>query len=69
MKNIDRHKLSARSDKCRFVGYPKESIGFYFYHPTQQKVFVGRHVSFLEKEFNQKGDSERTVELEKVLDL
>ena len=27
VKNIDGHKLDARSKKCRFVGYPKESIG------------------------------------------
>ena len=26
VKNIDRHKLDARSEKCRFIGYPKESI-------------------------------------------
>ena len=46
-KNIDGHKLNARSEKYRFMGYPKESIGQYFYHPTQQKVFIGRHAIFL----------------------
>ena len=35
VKNIDGHKLDARSEKCRFVGYPKESIGYYFYNSTQ----------------------------------
>ena len=34
VKNIDRHKLDARSKKYKFVGYPKESIGYYFYNPT-----------------------------------
>ena len=29
------HKLSARLDMCRFVGYPKESMGYYFYNPTE----------------------------------
>ena len=33
VKNIEGNKLSSRSDKYRFVGYPKESIGYYFYHP------------------------------------
>ena len=69
MKNIDGHKLDARSEKYRFVGYPKESIGYYFYNPTQQKVFVGRHAIFLEKEFIQEGGSGRSVELEEVQNL
>ena len=69
MKNIDGHKLSAKLEKYRFVGYPKESIGYYFYHPTQQKIFVGRHAIFWEKEFIQEGDSGRIIKLEEVLDL
>ena len=66
MKNVNRHKLDARSEKYRFVDYPKESIGNYFYNPTQQKVFVGRHAVFLEKEFIQEEGNERSVELEEV---
>ena len=51
MKNIDGYKLDVSSEKYRFVGYPKKSIEYYFYNPTQQKVFVGRHAIFLKKEF------------------
>ena len=69
MKNVDRYKLDVRSEKYRFIGYPKESIGYYFYNPTQQKVFVGRYAIFLEKEFVQEGGSGRSVELEKVQNL
>ena len=69
MKNIDGHKLSARSEKYRFMDYPKESIRYYFYHLTQQKVFVGRHAIFLEKEFIQEGDSGRSVKHEEVQNL
>ena len=69
MKNIDGHKLDARSEKYRFVGYPKESIGYYFYNSTEQKVFVGRHVIFLEKEFIQEGGSGKSVEFEEVQNL
>ena len=29
------HKLDARVDKYLFVGYPKDSIGYLFYHPTE----------------------------------
>ena len=25
-------KLGAKSDKCLFVGYPKETLGYYFYN-------------------------------------
>ena len=32
VRNIFGHKLSTRSDKCRFVGYPKKTNGYYFYH-------------------------------------
>ena len=68
MKNIDGHKLSTRSEKYKFVSYPKESIGYY-YHPTQQKVFIGKHAIFLEKEFIQKRGNRKFVELEKVQNL
>ena len=66
MKNIDGHKLSARSKKYKFMDYLKESIGYYFYHPTQQKVFVGKHAIFLEKEFIEERGNGRSVELEEV---
>ena len=69
VKNIDGRKLDARSEICRFVSYPKESMRYYFYNPTQQKMFVGRHVVFLEKEFIQEGGSGRSVELKKVQNL
>ena len=29
------HKLSGRADKYLFVGYPNESMGYLFYHPTK----------------------------------
>ena len=59
-------KLEPRSDKCLFVGYPKETKGYYFYNPTEGKVFVARTGVFLEKEFISKGISGRNVELEET---
>ena len=44
-------KLGPKSDKCLFVGYPKETKGYYFYNPSENKVFVARSGIFLEKEF------------------
>ena len=51
VKRIMSDKLDAKSDKCLFVGYPKELQGYYFYHTLEQKVFVSRNAVFLEKEF------------------
>ncbi|KAL4273414.1 hypothetical protein GQ457_13G015300 [Hibiscus cannabinus] len=42
-------KLEPKTEKCTFVGYPKETKGYYFYN--ENKVFVARTGVFLEKEF------------------
>ena len=49
MKHIELDKLGAKSEKCLFVGYPKETRGYYFYSPSEQKVFVLKLATFLEK--------------------
>ncbi|GJZ84124.1 retrovirus-related pol polyprotein from transposon TNT 1-94 [Tanacetum coccineum] len=41
-------KLEPRSIKCVFVGYPKETMGYSFYYPPENKVFVARNAKFLE---------------------
>ena len=51
VKRLVGDKLDARSILCKFVDYPKESAGYYFYDPSEQKVFVLRNATFLEKEF------------------
>jgi hypothetical protein len=43
-------KLTPKSDKCFFVGYPRESKGYYFYNKAEGKLFVARNGVFLEKE-------------------
>ncbi|KAL0394457.1 UNVERIFIED_CONTAM: hypothetical protein Slati_4411900 [Sesamum latifolium] len=35
----------------KFIGYLKETAGYYFYDPAEQKVFVSRNAVFLEKGF------------------
>ncbi|GKC33453.1 retrotransposon protein, putative, ty1-copia subclass [Tanacetum coccineum] len=40
-------KLEPRSIKCIFIGYPKETIGYSFYYPPENKVLVARDAEFL----------------------
>jgi hypothetical protein len=66
VKRLMSDKLSPRSDKCIFVGYPKETKGYYFYYKSGNKIAVARHAVFLEKEFLARGSSESNVQLEKI---
>ena len=61
-------KLAPKSDKCLFVGYPKETKGYYFYNASENKVFVARNGVFLEREFISKGTSGSIVQLEEIQD-
>ena len=66
VKRLISDKLTPKSDKCVFVGYPKETKGYYFYNPSEHKVFVARNGHFLEREFISKGSSGSKVTLEEV---
>ena len=35
IKHLMTDKLGARSDRCLFMGYPKETKGYYFYQPDE----------------------------------
>jgi hypothetical protein len=35
-----------------FVGYPKETLGYYFYNWSEGKVFVAQNNVFLKKSFS-----------------
>ena len=66
---VKRHasdKLASKSDMCLFVGYPKETKGYYFYIPYEKKVFVARNGVFLEREFISKRVSGSKTSLEEV---
>ena len=68
VKRLISDKLDPKSDKCFFVGYPRETKGYYFYHKSGNKVFVARHGTFLEEEFLSKESSGSTVALEEIRD-
>ncbi|KAK8596981.1 hypothetical protein V6N12_065458 [Hibiscus sabdariffa] len=58
--------LGPKSHKCTFIGYPKETKGYYFFNPKENKVFVARTGVFLEKEFLSNNVNGRNIELEEV---
>nr|GEZ80052.1 hypothetical protein [Tanacetum cinerariifolium] len=37
-------KLQQRSVKCIFIGYPKETMGYYFYFPPESKIVVASKI-------------------------
>ncbi|KAK8593567.1 hypothetical protein V6N12_045644 [Hibiscus sabdariffa] len=59
-------KLEPKSQKCTFVGYPKETKGYYFYNSKENKMFVARTGVFLEKEFLSYNGNGRNIELKEV---
>jgi Integrase core domain len=61
-------KLGPKTDKCFFVGCPKEMKGYYFYYQSENKIIVARHGIFLEKKFLTMGSSGSNVIPEKIQD-
>ncbi|KAJ9565627.1 hypothetical protein OSB04_001593 [Centaurea solstitialis] len=66
VKRPTSEKLKPKSDKCFFVGYPKTTVGYYFYNPEENKVFVARNRKFLEEKFLSSGNSREDVDLQVV---
>jgi hypothetical protein len=61
-------KLGLKSDKYFFIGYPRKTKGYYFYHRSDNKVFVTRHGVFLEEELLSKEHNGSKVTLEEIQD-
>ena len=66
MKKLQPDKLEPKSEKCVFIGHPKETVRHTFYHRSEGKIFVAKNGSFIEKEFLSKEVSGRKVELDEV---
>jgi hypothetical protein len=54
VKRLMPNKLEPKVEKCVFIGYPKETIGYTFYHRSEGKVFFAKNGSFFEKDFSRK---------------
>ena len=67
VKKLQPDKLEPKSEKCVFIGYPKEIVGYTFYHRSEGKTFVAKFGIFLEKEYLSKEVSGRKVELDEVI--
>ncbi|GJV95484.1 retrotransposon protein, putative, ty1-copia subclass [Tanacetum coccineum] len=52
------------SIKCIFVGYPKETMGYSFYYPPENKVFVARNAEFLKNSLIAQEESGSLEDLE-----
>ncbi|GKA67583.1 retrotransposon protein, putative, ty1-copia subclass [Tanacetum coccineum] len=61
-------KLQQRSVKCIFIGYPKETMGYYFYFPPENKIVVARYAEFFEKNLITQEVSGRAIDLEEIQD-
>mgnify|MGYP005838611821 CR=1 FL=1 len=40
VRKLQPDKLEPKSNKCVFIGYPKETIRYTFYHRSKGKIFV-----------------------------
>ena len=67
VKKFHPDKLKPKSENCIFIEYPKETVGYTFYHRSEGKIFVAKNGTFLEKEFLSKEVSGRKVELDEVI--
>ena len=67
MKKFQPNKLKPKSEKCVFIGYPKENVGYTFYHRSEGKIFVAENGSFLERALLLMGVSARKVELDAII--
>nr|GEW18922.1 retrotransposon protein, putative, Ty1-copia subclass [Tanacetum cinerariifolium] len=62
-------KLQQRFVKCIFIGYPKETVGYYFYFPPENKIVFARYGEFLKKNLISQEVSGRAEELEDIQDI
>ena len=54
VKRLQPDKLEPKAEKCVFIGYPKETIGYTLYHSSEGKIFIAKNGSFLEGSFSRK---------------
>nr|GEY60291.1 hypothetical protein [Tanacetum cinerariifolium] len=68
MKRDTPDKLQQRFVKRIFIGYPKETVGYYFCFPPKNKIVVARYAEFFEKNIITQEVSERAIDFEEIQD-
>ncbi|GJU72670.1 hypothetical protein Tco_1264075 [Tanacetum coccineum] len=66
MKRDTPDKLQQRSVKCIFIGYPKETMGYYFYFLPKNKIVVAMYAEFFKKNLITQEVSGRAMDLEEI---
>lgn len=60
-------KLQPKADKCFFIGYPRETKGYSFWHKLTNTIVVKKGAQLLEKEFLERIKSnDNRVTLEEI---
>nr|GEY28843.1 retrotransposon protein, putative, Ty1-copia subclass [Tanacetum cinerariifolium] len=63
-KKVDKTPYELWHGKVSNVSYLKETMGYYFYYPSENNIVVERYADFLKKDFILQKESVRIVELE-----
>nr|GEY04954.1 retrotransposon protein, putative, Ty1-copia subclass [Tanacetum cinerariifolium] len=66
LKRDSPDKLQQRSIKCIFIGYLKETMGYYFYFLPKNKIVVARYAEFFKKNILSQEVSGRVEELKEI---
>nr|GEY33989.1 hypothetical protein [Tanacetum cinerariifolium]GEY39019.1 hypothetical protein [Tanacetum cinerariifolium] len=67
-KKVDKTPYELWSVKCIFIGYPKETMGYNFYFPLENKIVVARYAEFFEKNLISQEVSGRAIDLKEIQD-
>ena len=60
-------KLEPHSQVCLFLGYPKETMGGFFFSSEENKVFVSTNITFLEEDYMREFKPCNKIVLEELL--
>ncbi|GJW85559.1 retrotransposon protein, putative, ty1-copia subclass [Tanacetum coccineum] len=63
-KKVDKTPYELWHGKVHNLSYLKETMGYYFYYPPENKIVVERYADFLENDFILQKESGRNVELD-----
>nr|GEU40790.1 zinc finger, CCHC-type [Tanacetum cinerariifolium] len=67
-KKIDKTSYELWYEKVPNLSYLKETMGYYFYFPSENKIVVARYAEFFEKNLITQEVSGRAIDLEEIQD-